>query len=941
MKMDDLIEQAKDTDLNQESSSSTEILKEYYAEIDPNIRKLKWGYKPAKSVDFGKTDQSLLNHVRNGVTFLSQLQGALKKLDRDFSDSKLRKSIALFVVHDIHKLEESDREAEFDIEKSKVEEIVEKLELENFCNLGIEDYYSSVKAAHKSDNAKTGRLTPEWGQVSSYVRLADSMASSPKPEDAASSRSQEVLEEEFENLELRYHRLREEKGILTNIVNRSVASFMEENDRPLLTIYSDGCLYIKEKENEKKELNEENFQEILSEFMNSIKEAHDNFSDPSKLTESITGGRLGSYTASPEYYFYAGLETISKGIVLKGISDAETDRSATDSMIDDIQTAEEVSGIEIEEGREVVGYGRIIATFYKEILSVEKDLEEGLESLGRIFNGEEVAGELMDVSDEEDDELTSGGKWNYSLPIAQKLLESEIEGKEARDYEAVELAEILAERLLEEIDKERYEEELMGSFKDEVEAYLADLITLNGTDYDVEQPDVFDEYSGKSRSKVCNICNRSTFGNKSDMETKKSSTGLQSGFSNFKNLGASKPENQILCKPCQIEFGLRNISGDFSADYQIFYHLIPDYFYTPESWKLAESIVQKIGNGRLQLERIAEKVMSDKFLESENYLENLAEEEDGWDVLESSMGEFKNNFGTQIIEYRRNNSGSTLNDTSVHFLSIFTGLVTAQISGSRLVVSEKPVNTEGSRFKEMAKIDCGKNQVLNVTGETVSIKRPEAEFGDLGFDSELEAKLKAFASLIRLGYAVERKDSMFAKYLRICRNSDLPGSELLKMFIRDSGPENAGFYLEETEIVDKVLGDTMTENKLDHLSELGYRVAIPKSYKAYAVERPFREAVKAITETDKELGEEDYKNLVSGRLRKGLERTDQTFSKSKDDLDTEKGFSERVDEFADFFVEEIFYDLCDGKPGKLKRKSNNFADAYYSGILKRKNSDEN
>jgi CRISPR-associated protein Csc3 len=230
---------------------------------------------------------------------------------------------------------------------------------------------------------------------------------------------------------------------------------------------------------------------------------------------------------------------------------------------------------------------------------------------------------------------------------------------------------------------------------------------------------------------------------------------------------------------------------------------------------------------------------------------------------------------------------------------------------------------------------------LNVTGETVSIKRPEAEFGNLEFDSELEAKLKAFASLIRLGYAVERKDSMFAKYLRICRNSDLPGSKLLKMFIRDSEPGNAGFYLEETEIVDRVLGDTMTENKLDHLSELGYRVAIPKSYKAYAVEKPFREAVKAITETDKELGEKDYKNLVSGRLRKGLERTDQTFSKSKDDLDTEKGFSERVDEFADFFVEEIFYGLCDGKTSKLKRKSNNFADAYYSGILKRKNSNEN
>jgi|GEM_PF-572549 len=938
MGMDEVVEKALSANLDEEKENKIEILKEYYRDIDPKLRKLGWSYKPAKSVDFGKTDQSMINHIRNGVTFLSQFQNALDKLGRNFPDSQLKKSIGLFVVHDIHKLSKTDRrKEEFNIDKKLVEEIVKKSGLEKYCNLNLEDFYSSVKASHKSNNARTGRLTPEWGQLSPFVRLADSLASSPTPEVAASDKSERVLKEEFPNLEFVQHQLREEKGVLTNIINRSVANYMSENDRYLLSIYSNGCLYLKEKESPEIQLDEVSFQNILNHFMDDIQEAHKNFSDPGRLTGSITGGRLGSYSVNQEYYFYSGLETILRGIVLKGIGDAESEASATDSMLKDIKVASEISGVDIEAGRKVVGYGRIVATFYKEILKKRNSFEKSLEILGKIFNAKKTVKILKKIDDDADNKLTSGGKWNYSLPIAQKFLNSSIEGRLVEEYEPAELAKRLSEMLLEEIDKENYESQLMGTFKKEIKAYLADLIVLNGTDYSIEQPDVFNEYTKKNRSKVCNICNRSTFGNKKDMETKKSETGLRSGFSNFKKLGASKPENQILCKPCQVEFGLRNISKSSSPKYRIFFHLIPDYFYTPESWSLAKEVVQRVGNGKLQLERIAEKVTEEDFIESKDYLNNIASEDQGWDVLTSTISDFKNNFGIQILEYQRNDSGATLNDTSVHFLSIFTGILTAQISGSRTVISENPVHVRSSNFKEMVKIDCGKSQVLGITGETISVNSPSGELKDLGYNSELEAKLKAFASLIQLGYSIQRKDSMFAKYLRVCRNNELPGSRLLKMISRHNGPENVGFHLEEAEIVDQILGDTMIKNKLDHLSELGYRIAIPKSYKAYAVERPFREAVKAVTKTDNELGKEDYKNIVSGRLRKGLERTDQTFSKSKDDLETDKGFGERVDDFADFFVEEIFFGLCDGKPGKIKRKSNNYADAYYSGILKRKN----
>jgi len=914
-----------------ELSDEESVLLEFYGDIDPLLRKEGWSYLPAKSVEFGKIDQSLLNHIRNGVSFLSQFKNVLNEIGIDFDRVDLKRTVSLFILHDLHKLEDKDWENEFNIDKKTVKKAVYDLTLDNFSDLDIEDYYSCVKASHRSSNSKTGRLTPEYSRLAPLIRLADAMASSPSPGEAASYKNQEILKEKFDNLEFSFHKLEEVKGISTNILNRSIADYLETKGHHILTIYDNGCLYLKEKNIDKIDLNEKVFNAIYDNFVRSLRKSHENLNDPSKLSQSIKGGRLGHYNASSEYYFYSGIENIIKGFCFKGASDADSDNDLTDSMISDIELAEEVTEIEIDKkDRTVIGFARIVASIYKQILSLENDLDSGLKILGEIFNADNSTKKLMETNEKQKNELESGGKWIYSIPIAQEFLESEIDGKKPIELETRILSEYISEGVLNKIDKEKIESKLVGDFEKEIKSFISDIVILNNTKYDFEIPDIFDEYISKRNSKLCSICNRSTFGNKSDMESKKSLHGLQAGFSNYVDLGASKPENLLLCKACQVEFGLRNIEINNEQEYRIFYHFIPDYFYTPVTWSIAENIVQIVGNGKSQVLNIANTVISGEFNKNiEEDFENLAGDESGLSVLESTIGEFKNNYGTQILEYHRNSSNrNPLNDTSVHFLGIFTGLVAAQLSGSRVVITKKPINPYPSTsFKEFANIDCGKNQVLNITGTKVPL-------------SEIEDRLKALSSIIRIGYSIEMKDSLFAQHLRICRNNDLPGSYLLKKALRSNDNESQviGNHLNDAYIIDLNFGDNMTKNKLDKLAELGFRVAIPKTYKPYAVERPFRESVKAITKIGiDDLGEEDYKNLVAGRLRKGLERGSQTFSKSKEDLGTEKGWGERIDEFAEYFVEEIFYGICDGNPGKLKRKSNNMADAYYSGVLKRKN----
>jgi CRISPR-associated protein Csc3 len=120
-------------------------------------------------------------------------------------------------------------------------------------------------------------------------------------------------------------------------------------------------------------------------------------------------------------------------------------------------------------------------------------------------------------------------------------------------------------------------------------------------------------------------------------------------------------------------------------------------------------------------------------------------------------------------------------------------------------------------------------------------------------------------------------------------------------------------------------------DRICHLAELGFEIAQPKGYKPHAVERLFREAVKAITELRGiDLSRCDYTAAVSGRIQKTIDRMgeDQAFIPRKLGLDAS------ADGFAEYFVDEILEGICEGQPGRLKKMSNSLADGYYSATLK-------
>jgi CRISPR-associated protein Csc3 len=119
-------------------------------------------------------------------------------------------------------------------------------------------------------------------------------------------------------------------------------------------------------------------------------------------------------------------------------------------------------------------------------------------------------------------------------------------------------------------------------------------------------------------------------------------------------------------------------------------------------------------------------------------------------------------------------------------------------------------------------------------------------------------------------------------------------------------------------------------DRICRLAELGFKIAQPKGFKPHAVERLFRESVKAITELQGvDLSKCDYRATVSGRVQKTLDRMgdDQAFVPERSGLDA------KADEFAEYFVDMILNEICAGKPGRLKKMSNNLANGYYSATL--------
>jgi len=126
----------------------------------------------------------------------------------------------------------------------------------------------------------------------------------------------------------------------------------------------------------------------------------------------------------------------------------------------------------------------------------------------------------------------------------------------------------------------------------------------------------------------------------------------------------------------------------------------------------------------------------------------------------------------------------------------------------------------------------------------------------------------------------------------------------------------------------------------DTISELAARAfdvirPAPGNDKPYAIERVFRESVKAVKEFGPlEISRQDAIDAVAGRVGKVPRRSEQVYRVPHEDSESGGTYDERVDRYAEYFVDKVLFEMFDGKPSRLKRRSNNLADGFYAATLR-------
>jgi CRISPR-associated protein Csc3 len=824
-----------------------ELFEEYLKIVDIHLVERGMAFKPAKSVEFGKTDQSMLNHIRNGILFLMRFNEALEKLNaRPLDKNGLRECIALFVVHELHKLEFGEwmedgeaierpdsMESEFEIPEALVKKFIEKTNLREFApRLLEEDYLSVAVALHKSRFSRSGARTSHFMDLEPFLYLMDNMASCSSPEEAVSARSLTALRDGFPQdsseaqLNLQYHRLDDVKGILSGIINKTAADVLQKQGLIMLMAYQDGCVYLG-KGTQRAAISGDFIKGVYEALEKNIQGSSPALSSPSRIGNNLKTPRLGYYGLSDEYYFFSGAETMLRTFIEKSITSAHAEKNTglTDSMIDGITRCGEVVPLQMESSKDgqriLLGFARAVATVHQSFISeIISDNKQSLQKTCEIWGvPAEVCNPLLNSMEKDTTYLANGGKWDYSYAIGQYVMDCEYHGIKLRNMPSMSAVDLLFDKIWSGISQmdgwDEFVASKTGTYRKELIEYLHDVLTINGTISPLDKSSLSDTYKEYELSgKTCNLCNRGTLLNKKEMEN--SNSFLSFNFTNRIFVGKSKPTNIYTCVPCGVELALRMNGftlpkGKGLNNEVLYFHFIPDYFFTSESWELVKSILSRFSDeARVRMAALAEKIFNSKYVASSteiginvdvynSWIKDLAvKEEDegskGMSMAQYTAQGYDNVIGNASMIFYKPSE----NTTEFHFFGVYIALIIAAYTGMRVVVSHSPITAiRGRDFKEVVALDSINSHVIDFYGKFIPL-------------SKLEETLKSASALIRLGYNTSSglKDSLFPKYLRVMRDEVLPGSYLLKMVYRGSENENKVQYLlDEALVLDRLNGD--------------------------------------------------------------------------------------------------------------------------------------
>jgi hypothetical protein len=326
--------------LTQESLQT--VLDEFTQHVIPVMYRQRYHLRLAKGgPDYSYLpEQSLFVHVVNGVFGLAQLLRFIienQVVVRGLTEQVVRKVMALFCVHDVHKLGEFDLlgKSEFSIPLERLQREWEALGLTNFAGEADEHLMRAINVSRRSRYQGDLLLTnePQTDLLWLLKSIADNMASAKTATEAVSSLEGtdyiKSLSPQFAtNWRLYAHEAHDIRGALTNLIHSAVGTRLgQQLGFYGLLYFPTGTLYIGPKKIEGFQ-RDAFISDLVGDVLHGLEPAPE-----FKTSFAAEGLRRARFDFQPYVYSFADIQTLL-GIVLD-----ETQRTKPDAkaIVDDVE----------------------------------------------------------------------------------------------------------------------------------------------------------------------------------------------------------------------------------------------------------------------------------------------------------------------------------------------------------------------------------------------------------------------------------------------------------------------------------------------------------------------------------------------------------------------------------------------------------------------------
>ncbi|HEY9824274.1 MAG TPA: type I-D CRISPR-associated protein Cas10d/Csc3 [Stenomitos sp.] len=458
-----------------------------------------------------------------------------------------------------------------------------------------------------------------------------------------------------------------------------------------------------------------------------------------------------------------------------------------------------------------------------------------------------------------------------------------------------------------------------------LDTYISTVLNLSQS---VETPDFAGELrryhlnkANRKREPICAICN--------------SAFEVREEFSNYSNKRITSLKKESLrgiCTVCQVETLLRRYSmkrGLSAEDEVVYLHLYPDYYFTPETALIMSRAY----------ESFAQSVFSDldKDLSEHNYNPNLIPRADIFRVNVDPNDNQKRRLDK--VEYPRGQMhgyyllgvpflGKKPTDTESWFMPALLTLVAPLALGVKVIASRStiPPYDSGADFKETAVIDGVHSYWMHgMQGTCFRL-------------DELNTAIPAAFSIYTLtaqAYRDARRFPVWNALNTVAQNLDTNPlyvfhyadriQENRKQEKRKSNDSSIGVALDLLEYYQALLNYYGGGNDMEIIKELVDKYARfyrAKGFAAYARLRPLNIAADKVLKSQPNTSKEDIQLMLEGYL---LALVDGVLDKTIDGFvpkDAAKDKQQLVEDFAQFFLEKIFYGYCRGERSLLRQNIN-------------------